>query len=344
MADKNRADTAFSFVQQYEPLLLKQARMWLSLCPIPGVEPEDVAQEVLLRAYRDLLEKGTDVEYPRSWLLRIERNVVSDLRKAERRKPTPGSLKEFDPPTIDPDPTYDWDDPVDWIDPMHWLGRALAGLKLKKKYADVLRAGLLLGTWEWADIAEHLGKAAGGVRTAIYEMRTLALDNLGWGEVIRTMEAYASGDNADRSFYVPLVTGVERVAVSHPDAHGLYWFGMALDTGFKERLAYLVDGKEMPSGENATTLDYMGWEFCGLYTYMVARYEREEPASWFRAARALHQEALRRIPMNPFFAKPHVRRMQARLNDIEARLTSERTPPPPQRTENVSAGREPLTG
>jgi RNA polymerase sigma factor (sigma-70 family) len=145
-------DTAFP-----ELVSMMGTRLFSGLRRISGQhqEAEDLAQEVLIRAYRALCEyeperiRGLKVE---GWLWTIALNLGRNHVRDRRRRPTPAL--EVDTPHHDPEPAdfAAWD-------------RRLGALNSHQRTAVVLRHVVGLGTGE---ISEATGRPEGTVKNDIH--------------------------------------------------------------------------------------------------------------------------------------------------------------------------------
>src|SRR4051795_3078480 len=85
------------FLETYEPLRTELYRYCRYLTRSPW-DAEDLAQDVLARAFVTLAQMGQEPEHPRAWLFRVASNVWIDQVRRRREVP-PEAAAEVSAPT-----------------------------------------------------------------------------------------------------------------------------------------------------------------------------------------------------------------------------------------------------
>lgn len=147
-------------------------------------DPDGVANEVLLRAFRGIVLFEGGAPQFRAWIFQIARNVIADEHRAAGRRITPIPLEPARMPEI-----HDTTAP-DRIEEIERVRHLLRSVPRDQKDVLVLRiiAGLSV-----AEVAEVLGKRPGAIRALQHRglerlRREIALDPSHFGDPRRSSQ------------------------------------------------------------------------------------------------------------------------------------------------------------
>ena len=156
-----------TFVARHQDQVFRFAR---SLLYRPD-EAQDVAQEVFLRAMRGL--KGFLFQAtPKTWLLKVTRNVCREHNRHQRRHVDIDQLAAVESPLLAAQPAVDGDDDLR-------LRRAIAALPERQREVVMLRMFEELSVTDTAramgcregTVKAHLNKAVGNLRLLLEQRR-----------------------------------------------------------------------------------------------------------------------------------------------------------------------------
>ena len=129
----------------------------------PGVEADDVVQDVFLRVVQHLPELRR-TERPEAWLFQVARNALHDVLRARMRRDGRTDALEADPPA-EPRPSIDWSAEAE-------LAPCLTGMiaRLAEPYRTALALTTLDGVTQ-VEAARRLGVSISGMKSRVQRGR-----------------------------------------------------------------------------------------------------------------------------------------------------------------------------